>query len=97
MIDTAILPAENVLSNRQKKRRFVFEAERIVPHLEEINQEFLYRLFDEEDKTPYSTLYEEYHVKWCNKVEWILDTMKVKYVLINLAFFSNQYKPKYVL
>tara|TARA_R110000772_G_scaffold239170_1_gene351194 strand:+ start:193 stop:498 length:306 start_codon:yes stop_codon:yes gene_type:complete len=92
--DSAIQPM-NQLMNRWQWRRYEKEAIRVVGPLEEINSTFLYELFSEKFNQSYSELYEEYSIKWIDRVKAICKSQKVRHIGIDLHWFERNYKPRH--
>jgi hypothetical protein len=84
----------NTLANRFQKRRYEQEALRIVKPLEEINTSFLYELFDEDNRATYKALYEKWLELWLDTVADICKTRNIKYVGIDIQWFSRNYRPR---
>ena len=81
------------LTNRWQRRRYEEEALKVVEELETVNTEFLYHLFDESNPVPYKELYKEFNTKWQDAINTILKSRKIKYIGIDLLWFSENYKP----
>ena len=81
------------LINRYQRRRYEEEALKVVEELETINTEFLYHLFDDSNKTPYKELYSDFSIRWQDSIKIILKSRKIKYIGIDLLWFSENYKP----
>tara|TARA_R100000951_G_C2558682_1_gene154885 strand:- start:142 stop:423 length:282 start_codon:yes stop_codon:yes gene_type:complete len=81
------------LSNRWQRRRYEEEALKVVEELESVNTEFLFHLFDESNSESYKELYSKFHNKWQDAIKTILRSRKIKYIGIDLLWFSENYKP----
>jgi len=91
-MDGAIIPL-TPLNNRAQKRKFVKEATKIAGKLEEINQSFIYHLFNSEGFT-YREIYIYFLDQWNAAVNLLVKTKKFSSVAIDVLFFEREYKPQ---
>lgn len=93
MIDGAIVPAVE-LNSRNKRRAFVREAESVVEKLEVVNASFYFSIFDEHDSRSYADIYKHFHELWTETIESIRKSQKFRTIMIDVTWFSNNYKPQ---
>jgi hypothetical protein len=92
-MDGAIIPLTQ-LTNRQQKRRFKKEAEKIAGKLEEVNTTFIWHLFNAADSMTYKEIYIYYLDQWKKTVESLVNSKQFTHVAIDLLFFEREYKPQ---
>ena len=88
----AIVPITD-LTNRSQRRKFEKEALSIIEDLEKVNTEFLYHLFDDNDKSSYKELYSKFNGRWHKTITDILKSRKINNLAIDKLWFNNNYKP----
>ena len=88
----AILPTKDLM-NRSEKRKFKKDAMKCVGVLERINTAFVWEVFNAPKRLTYNEIYEAYNVKWCEAIKDLIETRKIKHCLIDILWFSENYKP----
>lgn len=81
------------LVNRERRREAYHEFKKIVEALSIINQHFLKDVFIEDNGIEYNAAYIEYLTEWEYVCNYIIKHEKPKYIIIDLYWFSKNYKP----
>lgn len=89
----AIIPVKPLI-NRSDKRLFQKEALSVIEDLERVNASFLFYLFDDSDQRTYREIYREYSDMWIQVIDQIINTRKLKFILLDRTWFYNNYAPE---
>lgn len=80
--------------NREERRMFYFEREKIIDRLIEIEASFILHLFRKEyDTIAYRTIYAFHLESYIAMVRWINKELTPKYCIIHEHYFEEMYKP----
>lgn len=82
------------VENREMKKKFAKDLEKVVPKMEAINRMFLSQLFHPDfAHYSYKELYNWYLLEWQNLCNWF-NSRKEKTLFLNPRYFCTLYKPK---
>jgi hypothetical protein len=92
MIEGVIVKREP--KNRLEKRKFKDELLKAQKLIIEIECEFEFMLFNDENKFSYKQLYDYFLGKWLKMVDvFFIKAMKFSYIIFDAFHFSRKYKP----
>lgn len=96
MTDKQIYPVTHKYKprNREERRVMVFERDKIIDRLVEIEASFIIHLFSAEfDSYSYQVLYAFHLERYIEMVKWINKERTPKYCIVHENYFADMYKP----
>ncbi|NBK22751.1 MAG: hypothetical protein EOM68_12065 [Spirochaetia bacterium] len=85
-----LIPRWNPL-NRDQKRLHLNEYARLIPHLRQVDNDFLYDLLISEEG--YRDIYTKHLEMYLKRVKWMNEMLKPTCFRINEDYFVDMYKP----
>lgn len=79
--------------NREQNRVVFNEQKRIFDALFEVEKRFCDSIFDQENVSDYGFFYSFYLDQFSNNVEYIKQTVKPRWWIVNEHYFSENFKP----
>lgn len=80
--------------NRRERRKYEHEAEHILDHLDQLEEQFVTLIFTETiTSVSYNDAYSHYLEMWNNRIEWMTITNKFKVTRPNRDYFRLVYGP----
>lgn len=89
ILEGAIIPRKPLI-NRERKRAFLNEANRVVEPLEIVNAAFIYHLFNDKTRS-FNDIYVEYAEKWIKTVTDLRKKNNFQDIYIELGWFRRNY------
>lgn len=78
-------------TNRQEKRIFDRECDKVMQHLLPVEFGFIATLFDEAVDEPYTYIFNRFNEDYKKAAQWLKLTAKLKMIAVDEAYFFNEF------